>query len=72
MNNFWTWFLLGISIMAISEKSMPTSQQESDVKLVAVSLDARMLGLGPVARVKSVKCGLDCGFRFWDSTLVTC
>jgi hypothetical protein len=47
MNNFCKCSLLAISIMVISEKSMPTSPQESDVMLVAVSHDARMLGLGP-------------------------
>jgi hypothetical protein len=47
MNNSWKWFLLAISLIAISEKSRPTSPQESDVMLVAVSHDARMLGLGP-------------------------
>lgn len=45
MNNFWTWFLLATSFMAVSQKSMPIPQ-ESDVMLVAVSHDARMLGLG--------------------------
>ena len=65
MNNLWTWFLLAVSLVAISERSTPTSPQESDVMLVAVSHDARMLGLGtewnpkgtafvePLARVSS-------------------
>jgi len=47
MNNLWTWFLLAISLMAISEKSIPTSPQESDVMLVAVLHDTRTLGLAP-------------------------
>ncbi len=46
MNNFWTWLLLTLSVMASSQHSVPTPAQGSEVMLAAVSRDARMLGGG--------------------------
>jgi hypothetical protein len=46
MNNVWTWVLLAVSLMALSQQSMPTSSHDSGVMLAAVSLDPRMLGMG--------------------------
>jgi hypothetical protein len=38
--------LLAVSLMVLSQQSMPTSSHDSGVMLAAVSLDARMLGMG--------------------------
>jgi hypothetical protein len=49
MNNFWTWLLLTVSVMA-SSHSVPTPAQGSGVMLAAVSRDAYTLGAGSLGK----------------------
>jgi hypothetical protein len=44
MNNLWTWFLLGVFLMGLSQQPVPNSAQHPGIMLVAVSHDAKMGG----------------------------
>ena len=54
MNNVWTWFVLAVSLLALSQNSVPTSAPDSGVIIAAVSRDARMLGMGGQKPAKNV------------------